>query len=128
VLALDVVVAWLAILVLAVLNRTLRERVLVPALRPVAGLGASGLLLSALVVVAAFVAVPRFGPPESRRDLVIGVAGLLMTLAFEFAFGLSRRTPWPVLLEAYTFKGGNLWPLVVLVTRLAPSIARVCAA
>jgi hypothetical protein len=45
-------------------------------------------------------------------------------VAFEFTFGrLVQGKPWPQLLEAYTFKDGNIWPLVLLVTTLAPWIA-----
>lgn len=49
------VVAWLAILVLAVLNGFLREAVLLPRLGRTAAYLASGLVLSALIVLVACV-------------------------------------------------------------------------
>jgi hypothetical protein len=49
---------------------------------------------------------------------------LVLTLAFEFAFGrLLQHKPWPELLEAYTLKGGNIWPVVLIIIVLAPFIA-----
>ena len=53
-----------------------------------------------------------------------GAFWLLLTLCFEFGFGhFVQGRPWPVLLEAYTFQNGNLWPLVLLVTLFGPLIA-----
>jgi hypothetical protein len=56
--------------------------------------------------------------------LLIGILWLILTLVFEFGFGhfLQHKT-WPQLLKAYTFQEGNLWPLVLIVTTLAPLLA-----
>lgn len=53
----------------------------------------------------------------------MGLGGLALTLVFEFSFGLWQGESWPVLLEAYSFKDGNIWPVVLAVTALAPYIA-----
>ena len=50
-----------AILLLAILNGLLREAVLVPLWGPVAGLVASGLLLSVLILLVAYLALPWLG-------------------------------------------------------------------
>jgi len=121
--ALKALAIWLAILLLAILNGLLREAVLVPMLGPSAGLVLSGLLLSALIVAVAYLALPWLDVRGAAPLLAVGLGWLALTLVFEFSFGLWQRKPWPVLLEAYTFQGGNLWPLVLLVTALAPSIA-----
>jgi hypothetical protein len=42
---------------------------------------------------------------------------------FEFSFGLGQGKSWPVMLEPYTFEGGNIWPVVLAVTALAPYLA-----
>jgi hypothetical protein len=39
---------------------------------------------------------------------------------FEFGFGLAQGKPWSELLAAYTFKDGNLWPVVLLAVLVAP--------
>jgi len=47
-----------------------------------------------------------------------------LTLIFEFAFGrLVRHETWAQLLQAWTFRGGNLWPAVVAVTAVSPFLA-----
>lgn len=114
---------WLAILGLAVPNGALREAVLIPWLGKTPGLVLRGLLLCALILAVAFLALPwlRIHRPSQARG--IGLGWLLATLAFEFSFGLLQGKSWPSLLEAYTFKDGNLWPVVLLVTAAAPSIA-----
>ena len=45
---------------------------------------------------------------------------LMLTLVFEFSFGLARGLDWSQMLAAYTFKDGNLWPLCLLITLTAP--------
>ena len=116
---------WLLILACAVLNGLLREAVLVPRLGAPAALVVSGLLLATCIVVVAFVFLPRLGPLTLRQRLGIGLFWLTLTLIFEFGFGrFVQQRSWADLLEAYTFRDGNLWPLVLLVTLLAPLWAR----
>lgn len=121
-----IVVAWSLVLVFAVLNGALREAVLVPLWGRSAALVASGLLLSALVLGVAVVLARWMGLP-SRPSLATFAAGLLwlaLTLAFEFGFGRGvQGRSWSELLQAYTFEGGNLWPVVLLVVLAAPSVA-----
>jgi len=118
------ILAWLLILVLAVANGGLRESVLLPALGKPWALTLSGLLLSACILVVAWVLVGRMGKLTVTESLHIGVLWLVATLGFEFGFGRwvqGRR--WGELLEAYTFQDGNLWPLVLVVTLFAPLLA-----
>ena len=45
-------------------------------------------------------------------------------LLFEFGFGrLVQGKSWSELWEAYTFAGGNIWPLVLVVVLLSPWLA-----
>jgi hypothetical protein len=118
---LKAVTLWLAVLALAMANGIAREELLVPALGPFAALVASGIILSACVFLVALAAAPWYGRLGSAQWLGIGVLWLAMTLAFEFGFGrLVQHKTWAELFEAYTFKGGNMWPLVLLVVLLAP--------
>lgn len=117
-------VVWLFILMLAMLNGVLREKTLVPAFGTRTGLVVSGVTLSLAVVAVAFVAAPWYGALSTHQWLGIGVFWLLLTLAFEFAFGrLVQHKTWTQLLMAYTFQGGNLWTVVLFVTFIAPWIA-----
>ena len=123
VVALKAWVIWVAILVLAVANSALREAILIPQLGLPTGLVLSGVLLSALIFVVAYLALPWPGTRRSVELTGIGLGWLALTLCFEFAVGLWQGTSWPVLLAAYTFKGGNIWPVVLAVTVAAPRLA-----
>jgi hypothetical protein len=117
------VAIWLAILLLAIGNGLLRESVLIPNLGRTAGLVASGLLLSALVALVALASIRWLRPATMREAWQQRLLWLVLTLVFEFGFGRWRGKPWSELLEAYTFSGGNIWPLVLLVIVVAPPIA-----
>lgn len=117
---LKVLVLWCVIVVLAVLNGALRDLLLVPALGSTPAYLISGLLLCTLIFLVALVALPWLGRHTSRQRLVIGMGWLFLTLVFEFSLGLFQGKSWPEMLAAYRFHDGNLWPLVLLVTALAP--------
>jgi hypothetical protein len=117
------VAVWVGILVLAVANGALREGVLVPVFGKAPGLVISGLILSSLILVVAYVSLPWLGTRQPKKFVGIGLGWLALTLVFEFSFGLLQGKSWPVLLEAYTFRGGNIWLVVLLVTTCAPYIA-----
>ena len=81
------------------------------------------LLLSAFIIAVTWVALPWLDVRGIAPLLAIGLGWVALTLVFEFSFGLWQGKSWPVLLEAYTLKGGNIWPVVLLITALAPYIA-----
>ena len=115
---------WLVILICAVLNGAFREAVLVPRFGQPAGLVMSGLLLAVCIVGISIAFVPWFGRLSTSRCLYLGLLWLCLTLMFEFGFGrLIQHKNWSELFEAYTFKGGNLWPFVLVVTLLSPLFA-----
>jgi len=115
---------WWLILALAVLNGGLREVVLLPVLGKPAALVLSGVLLAACIVIVALVLVPRLGRLRVAQALQLGLLWLTLTLAFEFGFGYwVQGHSWSELLAAYTFRDGNLWPLVLVVIFFAPSLA-----
>ena len=115
---------WLVMLIFAVLNGALREAVLLPHLGKPVSFVISGALLSACIVVVALMLMPRVGPMESRDALYIGLFWVLLTLAFEFTFGrLVQHREWAELLDAYRFRDGNIWPVVLAVMLFAPLIA-----
>ena len=117
-------VAWLAILALAIANGALREIVLIPVLGKAIGLVLSGALLSLLVALVSFALVRLSHGITISQGLRVGASWLCLTLVFEFSFErYIQHKSWSELLDAYTFKDGNIWPVVLLVTLLAPSAA-----
>lgn len=123
IIAFKALVIWAGILALAVLNGALREAVLIPKLGTAAGNVLSGVLLSVLIFVVAYLSLPWIGARRFAEFLGIGLGWLALTLVFEFSFGLWQGKSWQVMLEAYTFKSGNIWPVVLVVTALAPYLA-----
>ena len=115
---------WLGILLLAIANGVLREAVLVPAFGQRVGLMLSGILLSGLIFLTAYLMLPWMGRARVASYLAIGMGWLCLTLVFEFSFGrIVQGVPWSKLLQAYRFKDGNLWPVVLLLTAAAPYAA-----
>jgi len=122
-LASKVFIIWLTILLAAIANGWLREVALIPALGPVWGLSASGLLLSLIILAVAYLFLPWLNVHGQVRLLQLGGVWLALTLIFEFSFGLLSGKALFEVLAAYSFQGGNLWPLVLLVTALSPWVA-----
>lgn len=115
---------WLIILICAVLNGSFREAFLLSRMEKTAAFLLSGFLLSVCIVAVSVLSIRRLGLLGKSQALAIGLFWLCLTLAFEFGFGrLIQHRTWTQLLEAYTFKDGNIWPLVLIVTFFAPLIA-----
>lgn len=120
---LKAIAVWAAILVLANLNGLLREFALAPMLGPVGARLASGLLLSAIIFLAAYVAAPWLGRAPAASWWGAGVLWLGLTLAFEFGIGFATGQALSQLLAAYTFQGGNIWPVVLVAALVSPYLA-----
>jgi hypothetical protein len=114
---------WSLILSSAILNGALREVLLIPHLPIFAAMFFSGLLLCTLIVLITWLSMPWFGKHAARTFWCLGVEWLLLTLAFEWSFGLFvQHYTWQTLLQAYVFKDANLWPVVLVVTLCAPIV------
>lgn len=111
---------WMGILALAVINGTIRETVIIPALGLTYALILSGVLLILFIVGVTYLALPWMQARNTTHLILIGLGWFCLTLVFEFSFGLLQGKSIPELLNAYTFKEGNIWPLVLLVTASAP--------
>ena len=116
-------IIWSGILVLAIMNGLLREAVFFPMFGTTSAYVLSGLLLSFLIMVVSYWTLPWLNARGLNQLLAVGFGWLVLTLVFEFSFGLWQGQSWLALLETYTFEDGNIWPLVLLVTALAPYIA-----
>ena len=117
-------VAWFLILVLAVLNGIFREAVLMPNLSKPAAFFLSGLMLSLFIIIVTVALARWLELSTPKRCIFVGCLWLSLTLIFEFGFGsLVQGNSWQEMLEAYTFKDGNIWPIVLVVTLFAPFAA-----
>lgn len=119
-------VVWVVILLLAITNGSLRDLVLVDILGPTAARFVSGVVLCAVIIAAATLSARWLGPLSLGSRWYIGTLWLVLTLGFELIVGYTQHLSWQRLLDAYTFQGGNLWPLVLVTTFIAPWVgARV---
>jgi hypothetical protein len=115
---------WLLILAFAVANGGLREGVLLKAFPRNLAFTLSGLLLIACILAIAVLSIRWLGTLAASHYLLVGLFWLALTVSFEFGFGfLLRGESFSSLLEAYKFKGGNIWPLVLAAVAIAPLAA-----
>lgn len=122
-LVIKALVVWFGILFLAVLNGWVRETVLSPVVGMDVAQLLSGATLSALILIATYITLPWVGAHRTSQCVAMGLGWLTLTLLFEFSFGLFQGKSWQTMLDAYRFEDGNIWPLVLIVTLLAPLIA-----
>jgi len=110
---------WALLAALGAANGALREMFLVRRIGRLA-LPLSGLTLSLAILAATLLLHPA---RTQAGAWAVGLGWTAMTVAFEFAFGRRQGKTWPELLQAYTFRDGNLWPLVLLTVLLSPAFA-----
>lgn len=114
------ILVWTAILMVAIGNGALRDKFLADVLGPTEARFASGLILCAVILAAATLSARWLGTLSTRSRWLIGALWLALTLVFEISVGFAQHQSWERLLDAYRFQGGNLWPLVLLTTFIAP--------
>ncbi|HEY9110538.1 MAG TPA: hypothetical protein VIM92_02045 [Rhodanobacteraceae bacterium] len=122
-LAVKAIIVWLVILGLAFANAALREAVLVPWIGKVRGLTLSGVILSVLVLTVAYMTLPWIGASRVIELLAVGMGWLVFTLSFDLLMGAIQGEPIRQQFDAYLFKRGNLWLVILLVTASAPWLA-----
>jgi hypothetical protein len=116
--------AWLTLLLCAVLNGALRQAVLIPHIGERAGHIVSTLLLSAIIMGVAWVSLPWIRARTARDAWIVGALWLALTVAFEFLGGhYLFGDSWENLLAAYNVARGQIWVLVLITTLLGPVVA-----
>ena len=117
-------IVWFGILLVAIANGAFRQGVLIPRVGDASGHVVSTLMLSLAVVLVTWFTIGWIGPRTRRDAWLVGGCWLTLTVAFEFLAGhYLFGTPWPVLLADYNVLRGRVWPLVLVVTFVAPAIA-----
>ncbi len=121
---LKAVAVWFAILVLAFLNGLLREAVLLQSFERSVAFTLSGVILIIGILATSIMSIRWVGRFTFPQSLALGLLWLALTVAFEFGFGLLRGNSLETLLDAYRFRDGNIWPIVLAAILLAPAIGR----
>ena len=115
------ILLWFVLMVLAILNGTVRIKLIIPQTGLTMGLVISTVMLCALILVATWASIRWLGPTSAQAAWSIGLLWLLMTLGFEFGAGhFLFKKPWSELLYDYNIAQGRIWVLVPIVTAMAP--------
>lgn len=115
--------AWFVLLVCAFANGTLRELVISPRLGAPTAHVISCFLFSAVILAVAYAMIGWIHPQSPRAAMMIGLGWAVLTVTFEFGFGLIRGMTWPQMLADYNVLNGRLWIVVLFTTAVAPVVA-----
>ena len=113
---------WLCFIPVAILNGGLRQYVLVRWFDEVGANALSGVLLSLFILLITWLLLPRIVRYNQKESYRIGIVWMLLTIGFEFIFGLTGGISFRELLSAYNPMSGNLWRLGVVTTFGAPRL------
>ncbi|WP_345414812.1 hypothetical protein [Actinomycetospora chlora] len=116
---------WFGLLLIALLNGTVRATVLQPRLgEDTARRVATAVLLAAVTVYVRRLQ-RRYPLPDAEQAWTVGLAWMVMTLGFEFGIGrLVARQTWSELVADYDVTAGRTWVLVPLWIAAAPAVMR----
>ena len=115
------VLAWFAMLAIAVANGALRQLTFAKVMTELRAHQLSTLIGSVLIGFFIRFVVRIWPPPSERYALLIGVVWLALTVAFEFFMGLILAgKPLELVLHDYDLPTGRLWVLFLLWILLAP--------
>jgi len=112
--------------VLAVLNGTLRAVVLQPRLGEEVARRLATVVLLALLTGYVWLLHRRFPLPSTRSAWTMGLTWTALTLTFEFGFGrLVEGLSWATMLADYDVTRGRIWVLVPLWTTAVVAVVHV---
>lgn len=117
------ILAWLILLVAAIINGTIREAVYKNRLGELHAHQVStltGFILFGLIIWG----LSRLWPLQSAKQAwTVGFIWLALTLTFEFLFGhFVAGHPWSKLLHDYNIIEGRVWPLILIWVTIAPYV------
>ncbi|MGN6646896.1 MAG: hypothetical protein ACTHJT_10250 [Cytophaga sp.] len=111
---------WFPMLFIAIVNGTARDLWYKKYITELTARQLSTFSLLLLLGIYMFFIVRKFPPASAMQALLTGVCWMLLTLGFEFGFGLYRGHTWAQLLEDYNILKGHLWLLIPLWLICAP--------
>lgn len=118
---LKAIALWFLIALVAILNGILRDLVITRWLGAGIALPMSGVILAAVVLLVSWLFMPWLNLQTAQGHLLLGVAWVLMTLAFEFLFGhYVGGKSWQEILQVFNVMRGDLFLLVLIVSLIAP--------
>lgn len=117
------ILIWVLMIPFAILNGGLREFVLNNLLGRKLALPLSGVLLSLIIFLIAYLFVSKLKITESKSCCIIGLIWMSLTLIFEFTMNIWSGMSLSDMLAVYNPMTGNLWILVISTTVISPLLA-----
>lgn len=117
-------VAWLGLMVLAILNGLAREAWITPQFALATAHQISTITLLALFAGYFVLLAKRWPLASAKQAWLVGGVWCALTLAFEFGFGLAGGSTMGELLSRYAIWTGDLWALIPLAVLLGPYLTR----
>ena len=112
---------WLILVIIAIVNAVLREKLITPMIGARNALPVSGLLLSFWILLVAYVSIPFWGFSEGKIFILVGTIWFALTLSFEFLFGhFVTGKSWQEILQVFNMLKGDLFIVVLLAALIAP--------
>ena len=112
---------WLILVIIAIVNAAIREKLVEPMIGARNALPVSGLLLSILIVLVAYISIPFFGFSEDRIYILVGIIWFTLTLSFEFLFGhFVAEKPWQEIFQVFNILKGDLFIVVLFAALISP--------
>ncbi len=112
---------WFGLMVLAIVNGTVREYGIIPIAGDRIGHWISTLMLCSLILLATWAGLNWMEPHSTHEAWQIGIFWTILTVAFEFGAGhFLFKKQWSTLFADYNLLNGRIWILVLLTTLLAP--------
>ena len=112
---------WFVLMVLAILNGTLRQLVYLELLGELTAHQVSTFTGIGIFFLATWLINKRWTIPSAGKAWLIGSTWLLMTIAFEFLFGhYVMHHTWEHLFQDYNLFAGRIWILVLIGTTITP--------
>ena len=114
------ILIWVLITPLAIINGGLRDFVIEPLLGNSMALPLSGIILSILVFLMAYLLIPKIGGCNTREYIFIGIIWFILTNLFDLAMIVIENGQVSDLVKMYDITMGNLWMLVVIACLISP--------
>ncbi len=117
------IACWGLMLLAAILNAVIREKLVTPEFGDTVGRAISSLTLSFLIFSIVFLLIPWLAVRNPSGLWILGVFWSVLTIAFEFSLGYIRGLSLEAMFSDYNILKGRLWVLVLLITVISPILA-----
>ena len=111
---------WLPMVILAIINGAARDLWYKKYSTELLAHQLSTISLLLFLGIYIFFVIKKYPPQSEAESLLIGLSWMVLTLGFEFGFGIYRGNSWTQLLDAYNITKGHLWLLIPIWLVLSP--------